>query len=88
MNENLGMTGLSIDLEIQDEAWRKYLDTNFKHGRITRVGNLPNGTAAARPAFQLMATMDDGSTVVVETTWALMRGALTALNARWPQDQP
>ena len=88
MNEPFGMTPLTVDLEIEDGAWLPYVSGTLCHGYIKRVGNLPNATQNGLPAFQLMATLDDGSTVVIETTWALMRGALTALNARWPQDQP
>ena len=80
-----GFTGLSVDLEIKDYEWGKYITgPQFRHGSITRVGNLPNATSAGKPAFQLLANMDDGSQVIVETTWALMQGALRALAARWP----
>lgn len=86
MSKN-AMTGLEIDLHVEDGSWQKHMRGITQHGYITRVGNIPNGTAAGLPVFQLMATLDDGSTVFVETTWALMRGALIVLNERWQQDQ-
>lgn len=82
-----GFTGLTVDLDIQDGEWAKYLhDPFWKRGQITRVGNLSNGTNAGKPAFELMATMDDGTQVILETTWALMRNAVKALEARWPAE--
>lgn len=81
-----GFTGLSIDLEIADGEWRKHLAdvSTTQGGRIERVGILPLSTANHLPTFQLMATLDDGKQVVVETTWALMRNAAHAIEARWP----
>lgn len=83
-----GFTGLSIDLVIKDGEWKQYLTDRetLRHGRIARVGNLPSATALGKPAFQLLAEMDDGTQVIVETTWALMRNAAHALEIRWPAD--
>ena len=81
-------TGLSIDLEIADGEWRKHLTdvSTTQGGRIELVGVLPDSTVNHKPTFQLMATLDDGKQVIVETTWALMRNATRALEARWPAD--
>lgn len=82
-----GYTGLSIDLEIKDGEWSKYVNTApgvTRHGQIIRVGNLPNATVNGKPGFQLLAVMDDGTQVIVETTWTLMRNAVRALEIRWP----
>jgi len=80
-----GFTGLAIDLDIQDGAWGQHItdSATLKHGRIERVGNLPNGTSKGLPAFQLLATLDDGSQVIVETTWALIYTAVRGLAAKW-----
>ncbi|MDX3109690.1 hypothetical protein [Nonomuraea angiospora] len=50
-------------------------------GRLERVGLLPNGTSQGRPVFALLVRLEDGSTVVVQTTWALMSTAVRALAA-------
>lgn len=50
-------------------------------GSIERVGLLPNGTSSGHPAFAMVVRLEDGSPVVVQTTWALMSAALRALAA-------
>lgn len=78
-------TGLDVTTRIMDGEWAQYLPDPIRHGAITRVGNLPGGTSGGAPAFELIARLDDGSTVVVETTWRLMRTAMLALDAAWPE---
>jgi hypothetical protein len=80
-------TLVNIDVRIADGAWGELVQgSEVRHGRIDRVGNLPNGTAGGAPAFELMGKLDDGSVVILETTWAAMRVALRALEAGWPED--
>src|SRR5450759_5188730 len=76
-NTMKGFTGLSIDLVIKDGEWKQYITDRetLRHGLISLVGNLPSATALGKPAFQLLVDMDDGTQVIVETTWALMRNA-------------
>lgn len=74
------MMNMGVDVEIADGQWGKYLDDPPAHGVIERVGNLPRGTASGKPAFQVLARLDDGSQVIVETTWDLMRMALRAMD--------
>ena len=77
-------TGMGVDLSIEDGEWKKYLGANPKHGRIERVGILPNSTSLGKPTFQVLARMDDGTMIVVETTWALINTAARAIAVRWP----
>lgn len=77
-------TKLEVDLEIKDGEWaRHFRGIRPEHGYIERVGNLPNATGKGKPGFQLLAHLDDGTPVVLETTWALMYSAVRALTARW-----
>ena len=71
-------TELDVHPVIADGGWQRYIRNKaaLRHGRITNVGNLPDGTAKGKPAFQVLATLDDGSQVIVETTWELMKGAV------------
>ncbi|MEV0616124.1 hypothetical protein AB0I81_22615 [Nonomuraea sp. NPDC050404] len=48
---------------------------------LASVGLLPNGTSQGRPVFAMLVRLEDGSTVVVQTTWALMSAAVRALAA-------
>jgi len=84
-----GFTGLAVDVEIRDGEWSQHLTdlATLKHGYIKRVGCLANGTAAGKPAFQLMATLDDGSQVIVETTWSLIYTAVIGLSGKWGEPQ-
>ena len=50
-------------------------------GALERVGLLPNGTSGGRPVFAMVVRLEDGSTVVAQTTWALMSAAVRALAA-------
>lgn len=77
------MTPINIDQRIEDGEWAAYIENEetLQHGVIERVGLLPEGTVDGKDAFQLLARLDDGSQVIVETTWALMSIALTALQA-------
>lgn len=84
-----GFTGLGIDFDIQDGEWAKYLKNppDVYHGRIDRVGILRNGTTSGKPIFALIGILDDGSTIVLETTWALMHNAAHALEVRYPAEE-
>lgn len=50
-------------------------------GGVERVGLLPNGTSGGRPVFAMVVRLEDGRTVVAQTTWALMSAAVRALAA-------
>jgi hypothetical protein len=79
-----GFTGLAVDLSVEDGGWAEHIgDSQVRHGMIERVGCLPDATSAGKPAFELLATLDDGSKVVLETTWALMDNATRVLRARY-----
>jgi hypothetical protein len=75
---------LAVDIEISDGEWFPHLaDARVEHGFIDRVGNLPRGMQSGLPAFQLLATLDDGTKVVVEASWRNMSIAMVALIAHW-----
>lgn len=78
------MTMVEIDVTIAHGEWSQYLQNPVRHAKLARVGLLPQGTENGGPAFELLARTPDGGTVLLETTWALMRTALKALDAGWP----
>lgn len=85
-----GFTAIEITPVIHDQAWAGKFDGDREGrlplvGRISDVGCLPNGTHNGAPVFELIGRLEDGSSVLLETTWALMRSALRALDAVWPE---
>lgn len=77
-------TELKVDIAIADGAWYDDVaDHPVAHGIIERVGNLPGGMQSGEPAFQVLAVLDDGTRVVVETSWRNMALAACALIGRW-----
>lgn len=48
-------------------------------GTITDIGLLRNGTARGKASVALVITLDDGSRVIGQTTWALLRTAFHGL---------
>lgn len=77
-----GFTPLSIDLN-GDDAWPELRDAKFGAGMATHVAVLPNGTSGGRPAVAIRGKLDDGSEVVLQTTWNLLYTAARAIEARY-----
>lgn len=75
------MIPLTITLNLDLDPWHDLAEHRPAHGVIERIGLLPNGTAKGRPTIALLIRLDDGRTIDAETTWALLRAAMTALNA-------
>lgn len=50
-------------------------------GELTAVGLLRHGTARGRATVSMIVTLQDGSQVFAQTTWALFRAAARALAA-------
>lgn len=75
-------TPLSINLE-GDDAWPELRDVDFGSGMATHVAVLPNGTSQGRPAIAIRGKLEDGSDVVLQTTWNLLYSAARAIEARY-----
>ena len=56
-------------------------------GTVTAVGGIPNGTMSGKPAVAVVVTLPDGSTVMGQTTLALLAGATKALTARYGEPE-
>lgn len=76
-------TTLAIDLQIEDGAWGPYLGASPLHGRLARIGVLPQGMASGRPSAAVLVVLDDGRAVLAETSWRNLSLAAVALIARW-----
>jgi hypothetical protein len=58
-------------------------------GMVTAIGGIPQGTESGKASVAVVMTLTDGSTVVGETTLALLNDAVRALAARYPDgDEP
>lgn len=75
------MTPLDLRPNLELNPWNDLPAGSCQGGRIERIGLLPNGTDQGRPTVAMLVRLDDGTTVAAETTWALIRAAVRALNA-------
>lgn len=51
------------------------------HGTLSNIGLLRHGTDRGKASIAVIVTLDDGSQVLGQTTWALLRTAFAGLNA-------
>lgn len=73
-----------IPLTIHMNAEGAYIGTpDAKHGMMTDIGFLENGTVKGNPSIAVRAKLDDGTVVIIETTWALLHNAHIAFAARY-----
>jgi len=75
-------TPLSINLN-GDNAWPELKDVEFGHGMATHVAVLPRGMESGRPSIAIRGKLDDGTEVVLETSWNLLYSADRAIEARY-----
>lgn len=77
-----GFTPLQIDLN-GDTAWPELQGTDFGHGLMTHVTVLADGTSGGKPSVAVRGKLEDGSEVVLETTWNLLYSSARAIEARY-----
>lgn len=83
------MIGLSIVMDATEDLLPGLPEReDDRHGELTAIGGIPNGTGAGLAAVALVVTLPDGKTVVAQTTLALLHGATRALAARYPDPRP
>lgn len=75
------MIPLDIRPNIELNPWTDIPSGSIDDGLIERIGLRPNGTANGRPSIALLIRLPDGSPVIAQTTWALLRAAVRALDA-------
>lgn len=72
---------LELRPDLGRAPWTDLNTDKALYGHVERMGLLPQGTAGGRPTLALVVRLPDGRAVVAETTWALMRASLRALDA-------
>ncbi len=77
-----GFTPLEINLN-GDDAWPELRDKDFGAGMVTHVCVLPDGTSGGKPSVAIRGKLEDGSEVVLQTTWNLLYTAARAIEARY-----
>lgn len=83
------MQSLSLTLDATDaDHPLDYYEDNLPRGVLVSAGAIPDGTENGLPAVVFVAQMEDGSKIVVSTTLALIRGAVGAMAARYPDPRP
>jgi hypothetical protein len=77
------VTGHALDVrpDLSADPWRDLNADDLRRGELTRVALLPEGTTDACASVALLAVLDDGTQVVIETTWRLLRTAVRAIAA-------
>lgn len=78
-----GFTPLSITLDLDTNPWEELQTTGFAHGMATHVGALPDGTSGGKPSVAIRGRLDDGTEVILQTTWNLLYTAARAIEARY-----
>lgn len=66
-----------------DHCWPDIDLTTVLHGELTGIAALPGGMASGKVSVTLRLTLDDGQTVLAETSLALLHMALGAIVARY-----
>ncbi|PZG49861.1 hypothetical protein C1I98_11135 [Spongiactinospora gelatinilytica] len=74
------MIPLDIRPNLELNPWNDMAGLDSQ-GAVERVGLLPHATDQGRPIFALLIRLEDGRTVVAQTTWTLMEAAVRALGA-------
>lgn len=73
------MTPLTVTLDVAQTPW-----TDLRvgaDGTLSRIGLLRNGTVRGRATVAVVVDLPDGTQVIGQTTWALLRTAYAALAA-------
>lgn len=74
------MIQLSVTPNLDEKPWDDLKSKEIKYGLIERVGLLPEAMASGDPSFALVGKLEDGTTVVLQTSWRTMHTALRALD--------
>lgn len=78
------MTMPHIDLALNgDNAWPDWADKPMQHFTAFRMTGLRDGMASGKPSFSIGVELEDGSVVILETSYTLLDNALRAFRARW-----
>lgn len=83
------MEALDIRLNIDAAPWADMLEEPSEYnpdhhgGTLTHYAVLPFGTVGGMPSIALRGKLNDGTEVILQTTWALLYGAVRATIARY-----
>lgn len=75
------MIGLSIHPDVEKNFASLDHSKLVAQGQLTGIGLLRNGTSRGRATVSMVVTLQDGSQVFAETSWALLRTAYAGLAA-------
>lgn len=73
-----------IDIHVNgDGCWPDIDMTAVLHGELSGMAALPGGMTSGKPSVTLRITLDDGMTVLAETSLALLHTAVRAFVSRY-----
>lgn len=73
------MISLDLRIDLEQTPWTDLRPATLLHGGLTGIGLLRHGTSEGRASVALRIRLDDGRTVIAETTWRLFHTAARAL---------
>lgn len=77
------MVKLNLD---GDECWPDLRSRDITHGMFQEVAYLPHGTLEGNPVVMVRALLDDGRTVLIETTAKMFVTLAAGIKGRGQKD--
>jgi hypothetical protein len=81
-----GQLDVDLDMDRPESrtAWTQAYGGHLPvRGTLRRIGVIPHGMTSGRPSLAMLATLDDGQQVFLETSWRNFALAAVALISRW-----
>jgi len=75
------MTPLSVTPDVEQAPWSDLHLRPGDDGVLARIGLLRHGTVGGKASVAVVVDMPDGTQIIGQTTWALLRTAYAALAA-------
>lgn len=72
---------VSVTPDVEMNPWTDLEGKIAAHGELVRAGALRNGTTDGRATVALVAKLDSGELVVIETTWRLFKSTYVGLSS-------
>jgi len=76
------MIPLTITPNVDESPWKDLNGECQELGAIERIGRLPRGTESGKSTVTILIKMPDGKRYMAQTTLALLRMAMTAIETR------
>ena len=72
---------INVRTDIDRDPWTHLDPERTSHGQVSSIGLLRHGTTEGRASVALVIDLDDGTSVIAETTWRALKMAFAVLHA-------